>query len=56
MKIIFCSGTKILGLAQYFKSVFGLAQKFGPAQNILEPVIGQGINENNDNFFRSGNG
>ena len=47
---------KTFGTGTIFKSVFGLAQKFGPAQNILGPVIGQGINDNNDNFFRSGNG
>ena len=25
------------------KSIFGLAKKFGPAQNVVEPLEGQGI-------------
>ena len=41
MQIIFLSGTKYLWLPQYVNIFFALAQKFGPAQNILGP--GQGI-------------
>ena len=37
MQIIFFSGTKCLRLAQYVKKIFG------PTQNILRPVKGQGI-------------
>ena len=43
MQIIFCSGTKCLWLAQYVNKFLVWHKKFEPAQNILEPVKGQGI-------------
>ena len=43
MQIIFLSGTKSLWLAQYVNEFLSLIKKFGPAQNILGPVKGQGI-------------
>jgi len=42
MKIIFWSGTKCLGLAQYVNHFLVWHKKFGPAQNVLGPVKGQG--------------
>ena len=44
MQIIFLSGTKCLWLAQYVNEFLVRHKKFGPAQNILWPVKGQGIN------------
>ena len=49
--IAFSAGTKInfteckssFCLATICKKKIGLAQKIGPAQNILEPIKGQGI-------------
>ena len=49
MKIICLSGTKMILTATICKWVFGLAQKFGPAQNILGPVKGQGIKKSLEN-------
>ena len=43
MKIIFWSGTKSLGLAQYVNQFLLWQKKFEPAQNILGPVEGRGI-------------
>ena len=43
MQIIFLSGTKCLCLAQYVNKFLVRHKKFGPAQNILQPVKGQGI-------------
>ena len=43
MQIIFLSGTKCLWLAQYVTKFLGWLKTFGPAQNILGPVKGQGI-------------
>jgi hypothetical protein len=43
MQIIFLSGTKCLWLAQYVNKFLVRHKKFGPAQNILGPVKGQGI-------------
>ena len=43
MKIIFCSGTKSLVLAQYVNQFLVWHKTFGAAQNILGPVEGQGI-------------
>ena len=40
----FCAGTKCLWLAQYVNKSLVWRKKFGPAQNILRPVKGQGIN------------
>ena len=40
--IIFLSCTKSLGLAQYVNKFLVRQKKFGPAQNILGPVEGQG--------------
>ena len=36
------TGTKFLWLAQYVNEFLGWLKKFGPAQNILELVKGQG--------------
>ena len=43
MQIIFLSGTKYLWLPQYVNKFLVWHKKFGPAQNILGPVKGQGI-------------
>ena len=43
MQIIFLSGTKCLWLPQYINKFLVWHKKFGPAQNILGPVKGQGI-------------
>ena len=43
MQIIFLSGPKCLWLPQYVNKFLVWHQKFGPAQNILGPVKGQGI-------------
>ena len=43
MQIIFWSSTKCLWLAQYVNQFLVRYKKFGPAQNILGPVKGQGI-------------
>ena len=43
MQIIFLSGTKCLWLTQYVNKFLLWHKKFGPAQNILGPVKGQGI-------------
>jgi hypothetical protein len=42
MQILFLSGTKCLWLAHYVYKFLGWLKKFGPAQNILGPVEGQG--------------
>jgi hypothetical protein len=44
MQIIFLSGTKCLLVPQYVNRVLIWHKKFGPAQKILGPVKGQGIN------------
>ena len=44
MQIIYLSGTKCLWLAQYVNNFLVRHKKFGPAQNILRPVKGQGMN------------
>ena len=46
MQITFLSGTKCLWLAQYVNKFLVRHKKFGPAQNILWPVKGQGIKIN----------
>jgi hypothetical protein len=43
MQIIFLSGTKCLWLPQYVNKFLVWHEIFGPAQNILGPVKGQGI-------------
>ena len=45
MQIIFWSGTKSLGTAQYLNKFWSYTIKFGPAQTILGPVEGQGISK-----------
>ena len=45
MQIIFLSGTKSLWLPQYVNKFLVWHKKFGPAQNILVPVKGQGMNK-----------
>ena len=47
MQIIFLSGTKCFWLPQYVNKFLVWHKKFGPAQNILGPVKGQGINHLN---------
>jgi len=42
MKIIFWSGTKSLGLAQYLNQFLVWHKKFGPAQNVFGPAKEQG--------------
>jgi hypothetical protein len=43
-KIVFCAGTKVFEEALNAVKVLGWLKNFGPAQNILGPVKGQGIN------------
>ena len=43
-KIGFCAGTKVFEEALNAVKFLGWLKKFGPAQNILGPVKGQGIN------------
>ena len=43
VKLVFCAGTKVLGDALNAVKFLGWLKKFGPAQNILRPVKGQGI-------------
>jgi hypothetical protein len=43
-RIIFCAGTKVFEEALNAVKFLGWLKKFGPAQNILGPVKGQGIN------------
>ena len=42
-KVSFCAGTKVFEEALYVVKFLGWLKKFGPAQNILGPVKGQGI-------------
>ena len=49
MQIIVLSGTKCLSLAHYVNIFGGWLKNFGPAQNILGPVKGQGIS--NASFY-----
>ena len=42
-KIVFCAGTKLFEEALNAIKFSGWLKKFGPAQNILGPVKGQGI-------------
>ena len=44
-KIVFCAGTKVFEEALNAVKFLGWLKIFGPAQNILRPVKGQGINE-----------
>ena len=46
-KIGFCAGTKVFEEALNAVKFLGWLKKFGPAQNILGPVKGQGINPPN---------
>ena len=43
VKLFFCAGTKVFEEALNAVKFFGWLKKFGPAQNILGPVKGQGI-------------
>ena len=43
-KIVFCAGTKVFEEALYATKFMEWLKTFGPAQNILGPVKGQGIN------------
>ena len=52
MKIIFWSGTKSLGLAQYSTQFLVWHKKFGPAQNVLGPVKGQDINSSFETLLK----
>ena len=47
-KIVFCAGTKVFEEALSAVKFVGWLKKFGPAQNILQPVKGQGIRPNNN--------
>ena len=42
-KIVFCAGTKVFEEAINAVKFLGWLKKFGPEQNILGPVKGQGI-------------
>ena len=42
-KIVFCAGTKVFEEALNAVKFLSWLKKFGPAQNILRPVKGQGI-------------
>ena len=42
-KIVFCAGIKVFEEALNAVKFLGWLKKFGPAQNILGPVKGQGI-------------
>ena len=42
-KICFCAGTKVFEEALNAVKCFGWLKQFGPAQNTLGPVKGQGI-------------
>ena len=44
VKLVFCAGTKVFEEALNTVKFLGWLKKFGPAQNILGPVKGQGIN------------
>ena len=44
-KIVFCTCTKVFEEALNAVKFWGWFKKFGPAQNILEPVKGQGISD-----------
>ena len=44
-KIVFCAGTKGFEEALNAVKFLGWLKKFGPAQNILGPVQGQGISD-----------
>ena len=43
VKLFFCAGTKIFEEALNAVKFLGWLKKFGPAQNSLRPVKGQGI-------------
>ena len=43
--MFFCAGTKVFEEALNAVKFLGWLKKFGPAQNILGPVKGQGIND-----------
>jgi hypothetical protein len=45
VKLFFCAGTKVFEEALNAVIFLGWLKKFGPAQNILGPVKGQGINQ-----------
>ena len=44
-KIVFWAGTKVFEEALNAVKFLGWLKKFGPAQNILGPVKGQGISD-----------
>ena len=46
-KIVYCDSTKVFEEALNAVKFLGWLKKFGPAQNILGPVKGQGINPPN---------
>ena len=51
VKLFFCAGTKVFEEALNAVKFLGWLKKFEPAQNILEPVKGQGINVIINFFF-----
>ena len=50
-KIVFCAGTNVFEEALTAVKFLGWLKKFGPAQNILGPVKGQGISLFADKIF-----
>ena len=48
IKVVFCAGTKVFEEALNAAKFLGWLKKFGPAQNILGPVKGQGISLGNN--------
>ena len=52
MQIIFLSGTKCLWLPKYVNKFLVWHKKFGPAQNILGPVKGEGIRSIDNKTFK----
>jgi hypothetical protein len=43
VKLVFCASTKVFEEALNAVKFLGWLKKFGPAQNILGPIKGQGI-------------
>ena len=54
VKLFFCAGTKVFEEALIAVKFLGWLKKFGPGQNILEPVKGQGIRSTNSSANKIG--
>ena len=52
VKLVFSVGTKVFEEALNVVKFFGWLKNFGPAQNILRPVKGQGISTS-DPYFQT---